>query len=113
MISKNSIIGIFIVALLGMGFYTFSYYSTTEDITITVTNTERIVESDADNKTTSKYLVFTTNETFENTDALFLGKWNSSDVQGALKTDSTYSVHVIGWRLPFFSMYRNIVSINN
>jgi hypothetical protein len=41
-------------------------------------------------------MVFTESEVFENEDALFLGKWNSSDVQGKLKVGEAYTVKVIG-----------------
>ena len=101
---------VFIVGLLFAGGYGAIYYNTSEVVTITVTDKERITESSGED-VTSKYLVFTETETFENTDELIFGKWNSSDVQGKLKVDSTYTVKVVGWRLSFFSMYRNIVEV--
>jgi hypothetical protein len=106
----NKFIVIVIIGILTSVGYTVAYYSSGETIEVTVTNKERIVESEGDG-VTSKYLVFTESEVFENEDALFLGKWNSSDVQGKLKVGETYTVKVIGWRVPFFSMYRNIVEI--
>jgi hypothetical protein len=106
----KGIIGIIIIGILASVGYTVAYYSSGETIEVTVTDKERIVESEGDG-VTSKYLVFTESEVFENEDALFLGKWNSSDVQGKLKVGETYTVKVIGWRVPFFSMYRNIVEI--
>lgn len=98
--------------ILFAAIFTFSYYQTEEILTITVTDKERIVESNGES-TSSKYLIFTTEETFENTDLLFKAKFNSSDLQGKLMEDSTYTVEVIGWRVPFLSMYRNIVNIEN
>lgn len=103
--------GIFIAIIIGIIGYNFAWYSTGTDLEITVTGKERIVESNGNKGTSSKYLVFTENETFENTDAIFLGKWNSSDIQGALRIDSTYQARVYGWRIPFLSTYRNIVKI--
>ena len=81
-------------------------YGTTDYVTITVTDKERIQDGEE-----SKYLIFTENEVFENTDSLMKFKFNSSDVYGLLKVGETYSAEVFGWRVPFFSMYRNIVSI--
>ncbi|MFA5376067.1 MAG: hypothetical protein WC455_10010 [Dehalococcoidia bacterium] len=79
---------------------------TSETVTITVTDKERVVDSGD-----SKYLVFTETEVFENTDCLALGKFNSSDVYGQLEIGETYQVQVYGWRIPFLSMYRNIVKV--
>jgi len=87
-----------------------AYYQTSDTVTFTVTDKETKVTSDGEH-VSSKYIVFTENETFENTDLLFGGKFNSSDIQGKLKRGETYTAEVYGWRVPFFSMYRNIVVI--
>lgn len=103
-----------IIMILIMIVYNVIRLNTSEIITIRVTGTERITETSGQGKdlnVTSKYLVFTENETFENTDETFLGKWNSSDFQGKFAKDSTYKVKVIGWRIPITSTYRNIVEI--
>lgn len=110
----KAIIGIIGVLLVGIIAYNVAWFGSGEEIEITVTDKERIVEtsgSGEDQSVDSKYLVFTENETFENTDVTFLGKWNSSDVQGQLRVDHTYRVKVYGWRVGFFSMYRNITEI--
>lgn len=107
-IIATSAIGVLLIALL-IG-YPIAYYQTSEVVTIKVTDKERIVESDGKN-TTSRYLIFTENETFENTDLLFEGKFNSSDLQSKLSKGKEYKVRVYGWRVPFLSMYRNIVEI--
>ena len=87
-----------------------AYYQTAETVKFTVTDKETTITSHGEN-VSSKYIVFTENETFENTDLLFEGKFNSSDIQGKLKRGETYTAKVYGWRVPFFSMYRNIVVI--
>ncbi len=58
----------------------------------------------------SKYLIFTENETFENTDELIRGKFNSSDLYGFLDVGKTYKCEVMWWRIPILSMYRNLIS---
>lgn len=111
---RNIIFPIIIFIVVFMVIYNVVYFTSAIDTTITVTKTDRIVESSGSGKdltVTSKYLVYTTDETFENTDAIFFGKYNSSDFQGKLLPNKTYKVKVIGWRLPFFSTYRNIVKI--
>lgn len=83
---------------------------TTETLTITVKDKERITYS-VDKSTKSKYLIFTESETFENTDAWFSGKFSSSDLYGKLNKGESYTVKVYGFRVPFLSWYRNIVRI--
>ena len=82
-----------------------------EDVTFTVTDKERVQYDDD-----SKYLVWTdspdgSSEVFENTDTLLFGKFNSSDVYGEMKIGDVCSAHVVGLRIPFFSMYRNITEV--
>lgn len=82
---------------------------TTQDFeTFTVKKLERVTNVD---RKGSKYLVFTKNETFENTDELFFFKFNSSDIHGMMKEGSTYKAKVVGTRVTFLSWYRNIISV--
>ena len=61
-----------------------------------------------------KYLIYTELEdgeilVLENTDELFYGKFNSSDMYADLKVGETYTFKVIGFRIPLFSSYQNII----
>ncbi|HRJ67544.1 MAG TPA: hypothetical protein PLW48_10440 [Alphaproteobacteria bacterium] len=87
------------------------YYQTAQPETVRamVTDKERQVSSDSDGNTSSKYIVFTDKEVFENTDSVMRGKWRSSDLQGNLHAGCTYDFNVYGFRNGLFSMYRNIV----
>lgn len=82
--------------------------------TITITDKERVtIQSDKDN-IDSKYLIYGEDENgktyvFEDTDTLFRGKFNSSDVYGALKEGETYELTVIGFRVHIFNWYENII----
>ncbi|HJI48772.1 MAG TPA: hypothetical protein OIL97_04390 [Oscillospiraceae bacterium] len=76
---------------------------------ITITDKERITEQND-----SKYLIYGTDKkgqdyVFENTDNLFRGKFNSSDIYGSIKKDKTYEVTVVGYRVQFLSWYENII----
>jgi hypothetical protein len=75
-------------------------------VEFTVKDKERIHSGN-----TSYYLIYTDIETFKCTDNLFYGKWNSSDMYGSLERGKRYKAQVIGWRIPFLSMYRNIVKM--
>jgi len=79
---------------------------TQEDIQIKIRDKQRITSGSK-----SKYMIFTKNESFENTDSFFHSKYNSSDLYSSLKKGCSYEVSVYGWRVPFFSAYRNIVKI--
>lgn len=77
---------------------------------ITVTDKERVNTSSY-----SKYLIMGEDENgetlvLENTDNTIRFKFNSSDIYAALKEGETYEVEVIGYRVPFLSMYENIIS---
>jgi hypothetical protein len=97
-----------ILFVIGFGTYGAIYYNSAETITITVVDKERVLTGDA-----SKYLVFTEDEVFENTDELLFLKFNSSDIYRDLDPGQTYNVVVVGWRVPFLSMYRNIIAISS
>ena len=79
--------------------------------TYTVTVTEKTVKRyDGEDK----FLVFAKTEdgkvmVFENTDTWLELKFNSSDIQAKLEAGKRYKVRVYGWRIPFLSMYPNIV----
>ena len=88
------------------------YVSSAEVVQFTVTDKERIVTGSGDTSS-SKYLVFTETEVLQNSDSLLFLKFSSSDIQGSLKEGSTYQAKVAGWRIPFLSMYRNIVGKPN
>lgn len=73
---------------------------------VTVTEKESIRAGDG-----NKYLIFTDSEVFENTDEVFVGKFNSSDFYRVIKVGTKYEFRTIGFRIPFLSMYKNIIGI--
>ncbi len=48
---------------------------------------------------------------FENTDEWLRGKFNSSDFYAQIKEGETYTFTVVGVRIPFLSLYQNIIEI--
>jgi hypothetical protein len=75
-----------------------------ETVTDTVVKSERVTSGDS-----SKYLVFGKNEVYQNTDMLMVRKFNSSDFYRDIQPGKTYRFTVVGWRVPIFSWYRNII----
>lgn len=57
-----------------------------------------------------KYLVFTDVTTYEVEDSILNGRWDSSDVYGKLTIGKTYEAQLQGRRIPFLSMYQNIIN---
>jgi len=80
--------------------------ATQESVEFTLVGKERVGDSDS-----SKYLLFTDDETFENSDIFILAKFESSDIYGQLEKGKTYRAKVCGYRIGFLSMYRNVISI--
>lgn len=112
------VIAAVIVLVIAVSIKAFNFNDT--EYTVTITDKERITESSNDSdgnvETSSKYLVFADDENgnslvFENTDCLIRSKFNSSNVQGQLKEGHTYKITVIGYRVPFFSWYQNIIRV--
>lgn len=87
-------------------------YMTDETITVTVKDKERVVTGSGQS-IASKFLVYTDQEVFENTDTVWYWKFDSADVQNSLEVGQTYQVRVYGFRVPFLSWFRNIESVNN
>ena len=98
------VLGIFIGALLTP---TLIYRVSSDTVKFKVKRLERVNTLEE-----SKYLIFTEGgEVFENVDTLTFFKFNSSDVQGQLTEGETFTATVAGWRVPWLSIYRNVVSV--
>ncbi|EOS41766.1 DUF1523 family protein [Lachnospiraceae bacterium JLR.KK009] len=120
-LSKINFVVVVIVVLLiaVLSEVIFSFNDT--EYTVTITGKDRITESskdsDGNSHTSSKYIVFADDENgnslvFENTDCFIRLKFNSSNVQGQLKEGNTYKITVVGYRVPFFSWYQNIIKVD-
>lgn len=79
-------------------------------VTATVSDKERVCDRDTDGTTDCKYLIFTDQGTFKITDSLLIGRFDSSDVYGRFRRDTTYRFDVYGWRMPWASEYPNVAS---
>ena len=99
-----AIVGIALLFLVKVGIQAWN--ATETQVTATVTKAERVNYGD-----TSKYLIFTQSETFENVDSYIFMKFNSSDVYATIFPGETYCFHVVGWRVEYWSMYRNIIDL--
>lgn len=71
---------------------------------VTVVHKERVNKQES-----SKYLIFTDKGTYSNADALFHGKFNSSDIYGRIQIGERYRLTSYGWRIGVTSTYPNII----
>jgi hypothetical protein len=101
-----------IVALFVMVFGYFIYlevdYSFTESTEI-ITIADKYVKTE--NQRGRFYVTTTDKEVMINKDSLLYFKYDSADLQANIEVGKTYTVVLQGWRWPFMSAYRNIISI--
>ncbi len=59
----------------------------------------------------STYLIFTDVTTYEVDDSLVYWRFDSSDVYGKIQIGKTYTATLQGYRIPFLSMYQNLIDL--
>jgi hypothetical protein len=100
---------VILIIIIAVGSLTFGilYKNSQEVLTGTIEST--VVDRG------NTYFVFQlddgTKQIFENEDTIWFLKFNSGNLLMELKAGNSYQVLVAGWRVPFFSMYRNIITI--
>jgi hypothetical protein len=97
--------------IIGSIVFHIAAYFHTQTFTAKVSGKERVIEQTSKNSFDSYYLVYTDHGTLKLEDDVFRGNWHSSDVYGSLKTDSTYTFQVSGYRIGFTSSYPNIIEV--
>lgn len=103
-------LAIFVATIFTLFFLWFSYlffekFLTEKEISITVINKENFGIEEG------KYLIFTPEEVFENSDNFYHRKTNADIVYKKLERGVTYRVKVVGVYLPGFARLRNITEV--
>ena len=99
----------FIVFILGLIVYSLAYALT--DGNENVTFKDKWIKY---HNNDAKYLVSTTDgQVFEITDSLIRGRWDSSNFYSDITIGETCTINTQGFRVPFLSDYKNIISKNN
>ena len=107
---KTFISALVLLVIVGVVFVSpLIAYTTKADVEFTVSEKERVCTGG--NSGSCKYLIFTDQGVFENTDTIWYFKFNSSDVYGSLHEGGTYKAEVYGFRFPFLSWYKNIIAV--
>lgn len=96
-----------IIALL-FAIGTYTYFKDIRESTVTFTVTGKTAAGGGSNG--HKYLFYTNNGTYQDSDNLFYGKFASSDLYGQIRVGQTYTCKVTGFRIPLFSSYKNVIS---
>lgn len=85
-------------------------YNTRDSMVTTVTEKQRMCNSTSEGQD-CKWMVFTKDQEFENTDTILFMKWNSTTLQRKLEIGKTYKIEYYGHRVGFLSSYPNIVGV--
>lgn len=88
----------------------FYAHGTGGELTATVTEKERVCERGGGE---CKWMVLTDEMAFKNTDSFWHFKYSSTDVQAKVKVNEEYRFTYYGWRVPFLSVYPNIVEVRD
>lgn len=97
---------VILLGLVGVASCTSSLHFNDTEVIATVNDKESVSSKDS-----HTYLIFTDKGTFENSDSLFRGKFDSSDWYSQIEKGKTYKFTIIGWRIPFLSAYKNIIKM--
>lgn len=97
-----------VIALIAVAIWSGIYFSTNHhNRTFTITDKQVVAVKDG-----HKYLIYTDNGVYQDTDSMLNGKYNSSDMYGQLKVGQKYSCDVVGYRNGFWSAYENLINCN-
>lgn len=107
---------VLMVAILAGNFIIAKTTRQTIIATVTDKDIKRDKNSDKNKEAEDIYMVYTKDENgevhvFVNKDTLYYLKWNSSNVYAEIEVGKTYEFDVYGLRIPFMSMYQNIIKV--
>ena len=111
---RKLILGGVLLAFVGLLFTNLPYQWLTVRTLDTVLIKDKQISTETEpdtKKVVSTYLIYTDHGVFRNDDAGWHLKYNSSDFYGNLDVGKTYRLKVYGWRIPIFSMYPNLVAM--
>jgi len=106
---RSIVIGIlvfvFIILLMCVGMNLIRYNS----IESFEGNVEKTIIQNGETYFVIKNVSENKSEVFQNNDVILFGKMNSADFLMNIEEGNTYTFQVMGWRIPFLSMYKNIL----
>ena len=104
--NKKIIIGLVIIILsLVFGYLFFERFLTEKQVTITVLDSSQFGDEPG------RYLIFTKDEVFEDTNNYYHDKHNATEVYKKLQRGKTYVVRVVSFYWPDIPHFRNIIDV--
>lgn len=101
-----------VVVFIGLMFTNLPYQWLTQRTLENVLIKDKQISTETEKETgkvISTYLIYTDQGVYRNDDAFWFWKFDSSDFYGDLDVGKRYDIKVYGLRIPFLSMYPNIV----
>lgn len=88
---------------------TIWHWATVRSVKAVVLHKERITPPNSK----EMYIIYTDMGILQNTDIPCWGKWNSSDIYGAVRVGRVYTFKICSARIRLFSWYPKIISVKN
>ena len=105
-VAIGAVVALFIgLLVLGLPIYTFASYQNDRTWECTVEDKESVAIKDG-----HEYRVYTDCGNFVVEDAMFARNFHASDTYRGLEVGETYQLETIGFRIPFFSAFPNILN---
>jgi len=97
--------GLALLVLLIAAIPLYHSYKQSETVQVTVCGKEAVPTGQSGHE----YRVYTSDGTFKVTDHVINGRrFDSADTYGRIQPNKVYDLKVYGWRIPFFSQFKNI-----
>ena len=109
---KNPLIFLFLIVILLTAGVMTAYNAQQEVVSITIVDKTSLVYVEK-KAILHTFLIYTKHEVFQNTNTWAFGKFHSSDMYRKLHIGNTYTVLVVGWKIPILNIHRNIVEIRD
>lgn len=105
--TRNRLIALLAIPIVlfvgGCGFAVFGGYYKDSTVTVRV-NDKESVSTDSGHE----YRIYTNQGTYVMADSLIKGRFRTGDEYGALRRGHVYTCKAFGWRVPFFSKFKNL-----
>lgn len=101
-----NIVSILIIFFMLVFIFLSLFFNYLNPKSYTIEIKDKFIKND---RKSAKYLVVDTNNTtYEISDLLFIGKFNSTDIYNSIDIGKSYKIYTTGFRIHVFSLYQNI-----
>ena len=108
-INISNVVSILIIFFILVFIFLSLFFNYLNPKSYTIEIKDKFIKND---RKSAKYLVVDTNNTtYEISDLLFIGKFNSTDIYNSIDIGKSYKIYTTGFRIHVFSLYQNINKI--